>query len=207
MTDIKGTAALTPGSTDSDALREAEAARLKALHDREFAEFAESSYYRVERILRATCRDRQAVDDALQEAYLHGRVEWPKLREHVKPAGWIISTARFKMLKDHDRRQREAAVAPEDLPPSSHSDIADVWEAQETLRGWLHQLPARHAEVFQMSREGFSNQEIASILGLTENSVRSYKTAAKKRLGELAEEAGFTRAERDRRQGAGRGPR
>ncbi|MEE3919240.1 sigma factor-like helix-turn-helix DNA-binding protein [Micromonospora sp. BRA006-A] len=105
------------------------------------------------------------------------------------------------MLKDHDRRQREAAVAPEDLPPSSHSDIADVWEAQETLRGWLHQLPARHAEVFQMSREGFSNQEIAGILGLTENSVRSYKTAARKRLGELAEEAGFTRSERDRRQG------
>ncbi|MEE3919241.1 hypothetical protein V2I01_15405 [Micromonospora sp. BRA006-A] len=88
MTDIKGTAALTPGSTDSDALREAEAARLKALHDREFAEFAESSYYRVERILRATCRDRQAVDDALQEAYLHGRVEGPSFASTSnRPAG------------------------------------------------------------------------------------------------------------------------
>ncbi|MBB5111015.1 sigma-70 family RNA polymerase sigma factor [Micromonospora echinospora] len=207
MTDIKGTAALTPNPDDNDALREAEAARLKAVHDREFAEFTEGSYHTVERILRARCRDRQAVEDALHEAFLHGLVEWPKLRDHVRPIGWIIRTARFKIMKDHDRRQREAAVAPEDLPPSSHSDIADAWEAQETLRGWLHQLPVRHAEVFQMSKEGFSNQEIARILGLTENSVRSYKAAAKKGLCELAEKAGFTRSESDRRQGASRGSR
>ncbi len=83
MTDIKGTAALTPDPDDNDALREAEAARLKAVHDREFAEFTEGSYHTVERILRARCRDRQAVEDALHEAFLHGRVEWSKLRDHV----------------------------------------------------------------------------------------------------------------------------
>ena len=52
MTDIKGTAALTPNPDDNDALREAEAARLKAVHDREFAEFTEGSYHSVEQILR-----------------------------------------------------------------------------------------------------------------------------------------------------------
>ncbi|WBB73454.1 sigma-70 family RNA polymerase sigma factor [Micromonospora sp. WMMD1128] len=205
MSDIQGTAARTPAD-DEDA-RRAEALRVKADHDREFATFVEGSYHTVERILRSVWWDREVVADALHEAYLHGRVKWPELRDHVRPIGWIVRTARFNLLKDRDRRQREAAVAPEDLPPAPHSDIADVWEAQETLRAWLRQLPARHAEVFQMSREGFSNQEIARILGLTENSVRCYKAAAKRGLGELAEEAGFTRSPGRRRQGGSRGSR
>ncbi|MFC8847716.1 MULTISPECIES: RNA polymerase sigma factor [unclassified Micromonospora] len=207
MIEFEGTAALTAEQADSEAARKAEATRLKAAHDQEFAEFVEDSYHQVERILRSACRDREVVEDALNEAYLHGRVQWPKLRAHDRPIGWIVVTARYKIMKDRQRHQREAVMAPEDLPAVPHSNMADAWEAQETLRGWLHQIPARHAEVFQMAREGFSNQEIARILGLTENSVRSYKVAARRGLRELAEEAGYTGPDGHRRQGASRGPR
>ncbi|GGO17535.1 RNA polymerase sigma factor [Micromonospora parathelypteridis] len=203
---VDGSAALTPEPVDSEAVRKAEAARAKAEHDQEFAAFAEGSYHTVERILRATCWDREVVQDALNEAYLHGRVQWLKIRTYTEPIGWVIITARNKIRKELHRRQREAAVAPEDLPPAPHIDIADAWEAQETLRTWLHHLPSRQAEVFQMSREGFSNQEIARFLGLAENSVRSYKQAAKKRLRELAEEAGYRDSDGRRRQGGSRGP-
>ncbi|GAB3056256.1 RNA polymerase sigma factor [Micromonospora schwarzwaldensis] len=207
MSDIEGTAARTPDAAGSADARKAEGARLKAEHDQEFAAFVEDSYHSVERILRSVWWDRELVADALHDAYLRARDKWPNLREHVRPIGWIVCTARFHILKDRERRQREAAVAPEDLPPAPHSDIADEWEAQETLRSWLLQLPARHAEVFQMHREGFSNREISRILGLTENSVRCYKAAAKRGLGELAEKAGFTRSDGRRRQGESRGSR
>ncbi|MFJ8579036.1 RNA polymerase sigma factor [Micromonospora sp. NPDC093277] len=207
MIGVEGTAALIPEPADSETARKAEAARLKAEHDQEFEVFAENNYHTVERILRAGCWDREVVQDALNEAYLHARVQWPKLRTYAEPIGWVIITARNKIRKERQRRQREAAVAPEDLPPAPHPDIADVWEAQETLRTWLHQLPSRHAEVFQMSREGFSNQEIARVLGLAENSVRSYKLAARRRLRELAEEAGYTDSESRRRRGGSRGSR
>ncbi|WP_329017610.1 sigma-70 family RNA polymerase sigma factor [Micromonospora rifamycinica] len=207
MIEIEGTAALTPEPAGMSTLRQADAARLKAEHDQEFAAFAEDSYHTVERILRAECPDREVVEDALNEAYLHGRVQWHKLRGYAKPIGWVIVTARYKIRQDRHRRQREAAVAPEDLPPTPQPDIADVWEAQEALRTWLHQLPARQAEVFQMDREGFSNLEIARILGLTENSVRSYKVAARRRLRELAEEAGYPGPDGGRRQGGSRGSR
>ncbi|MGX4657356.1 RNA polymerase sigma factor [Micromonospora sp. SCSIO 07396] len=207
MIEVEGTAALTPEPADRRALRQADAARVKAEHDREFAAFAEDSYHTVERVLRAECRDREVVEDALNEAYLHGRVQWHKLRSYTRPTGWVIATARNKIRKDRQRRQREAAVAPEDLPPTPHPDIADVWEAQDALRTWLHQLPARHAEVFQLAREGFTNPEIARLLGLTENSVRSYKVAARRRLRELAEEAGYPGPDGNRRQGGSRGSR
>ncbi|MFI6129671.1 RNA polymerase sigma factor [Micromonospora sp. NPDC051141] len=205
--EFEGAAALTTDQVDRETPRKAEAARVKAAHDQEFAVFAEASYHQVERILRSACRDREVVEDALNEAYLHGRVKWSELRAHDRPIGWIVVTARFKIMKDRQRCQREAAMAPEDLPPVPRSNIADVWEAQETLRGWLHQLPTRHAEVFQMAQEGFSNQEIARILGLTENSVRSYKVAARRGLRELAEEAGYTGPDGHRRQGESRGSR
>lgn len=206
MIGVEGTAALVPEPADGEAARKA-AARIKAEHDQEFAAFAEDTYHTVERILRAGCWDREVVQDALNEAYLHGRVQWAKLRTYTKPIGWVIITARNKIRKERQRRQREAAVAPEDLPPAPHPGVADVWEAQETLRGWLQQLPSRHAEVFQMDREGFSNREIARLLGLAENSVRSYKLAAKRRLRELAGEAGYTDPEGHRRQGGSRGSR
>ncbi|WP_309238578.1 RNA polymerase sigma factor [Actinoplanes aureus] len=98
-------------------------------------------------------------------------------------------------------------MAPEDLPPAPQQDLADAWEAQETLRGWLQQLPPRHAEVFQMSREGFSNLEIARILGLADTSVRGYKTAARRQLRQLAEQAGYTDSDSRRRPGGAHGSR
>lgn len=207
MIGAEGTAALIPESADGETAGKAEAARLKTKHDQEFAGFARDTYHTVERILRAGCADYEVVHDALHEAYLHGRDKWAKLRTHTKPIGWVIITARYKIRKEWQRRQREAAVAPENLPPTPHSDITNAWEAQETLRVWLHQLPSRHAEVFQMSHEGFSNKEIARVLGLTENSVRSYKLAAKRRLRELAEKAGYTDSQSRRRQGDSRGSR
>ncbi|MFI7081299.1 RNA polymerase sigma factor [Micromonospora sp. NPDC049903] len=208
MTGVEGTAALTPEPADREAMRKTEATRLKAEHDEQFASFVETSYHQVERALNARCRNRDLVEDALNEAYEDARIKWPALRDHVKPAAWVVLTARYKIRKAEQRRRREAATAPEELPlPLTAPDIADVWEAQEVLRTWLIQLPPRQAEVFQMDHDGFSNQEMARILGLTENSVRWYKTAAKKRMRELAEEAGYTDSEGRRREGGSRGSR
>jgi RNA polymerase sigma factor (sigma-70 family) len=202
---VDGSAALTPEPAGEQELQQAEAAQLKKFHDEEFDSFTKQTYHTVERILRARCRDREMVQDALQEAYLHGRVQWVKIRTYTKPIAWIIKAARYKILNEHDRRQREAAMPPDDLPPGPQANLADAWEAQETLRSWLQQLPPRAAEVFQMSREGFSNDEIARILGLADNSVRSYKTSALQQLRQLAKADGYQGSHRS--QGDTRGPR
>jgi len=203
VTSIDGAAALATGSSND----EAAVARLKARYDAEFHEFAEATYHTVERILRAKCWEREVVQDALHEAYLHGRVHWHKIRGYTEPIAWVIRTAQNKILREHTRIFRESATAPEDLPPKSQPEPTDSWEAQDMLRGWLQQLPRRHALVFQMSREGFSNQEIALVLGLAETSVRSYKASAKSQLRQLAETAGYTDSDSRRRRGDARGSR
>ena len=201
MSTVDGSAALAPEPADDAA------ARLKTEYDLEFQHFTEGSYHTVERILRARCPSPEVVQDALHESYLRCRVQWSKIRTYTEPIGWVITTARNKILKEYERLQREAAMAPEALPPVPQPDVADVWGAQDLLRGWLQQLPPRHAEVFQMSREGFSNREIAAVLGIAEISVRSYKAAAKGQLRRMAERAGYTDSDSRRRQGGDRGSR
>jgi RNA polymerase sigma factor (sigma-70 family) len=200
---VDGSTALMPEPPDE----EADEARLKAIYDEEFGAFTVQSYNIAEESLRAGWRDHEAVKDALQTAYLHGRVNWPKIRSYARPIGWIITTARNRLLKEHGRCQRETAMAPEDLPAGSQPNLTDRWEAQELLRGWLQQLPPRQAEVFQMSRHGFSNDEIARTLGLADASVRHYKAAANRQLRQLAEQAGYTDSDGRRRPGGAHGSR
>jgi RNA polymerase sigma factor (sigma-70 family) len=156
----------------------------------EFKAFVEDSHPRVKRIMNAQCRDPQMVEDAMQEAYLQAMVKWPTVRAHEKPIAWVISTARNKIRQQRDRLPWESVTAPQDLPPVALNDPAGAWVDGENQRYWLLQLPARPAEVFAMSLEGFKNAEIARILGLTEMSVRSYKATAVRRLRELAREIG-----------------
>lgn len=184
---------------------ERHAAGLRKAHfDAEFARFVDHSYLRAERVLRSRCRDRDMVREALHEAYLTGRTKWADVRVYEEPLGWLIMTARHKLMHEWARLRRQATHTIEDVPPASLAEHADAWEAQEMLRGWLQQLPPRHAEVFQMSQEGFDNSDIARILCLADTSVRSYKTAAKRRMRELAQEAGFTAPSQRRRPGGGR---
>jgi RNA polymerase sigma factor (sigma-70 family) len=187
---VDGSAALLPEPAD-----ESDGALLRQMHDEEFRSFTEQTYHRVERILRSRWRDQDAVKDALQTAYLHGRVQWSKIRTYDAPIGWIIKTARNHLLKEYDRRQRETVMAPEDLPVRAPSTVTDTWEAREMVSAWVRQLPPRHAEVFQMAREGFSNDEIARMCGLADISVRSYKAAALRQLRQLAEEDGYRDAD------------
>ncbi|MCY1142746.1 sigma-70 family RNA polymerase sigma factor [Actinoplanes sp. Pm04-4] len=196
MTTVDGTVALNPDPPDDDG----GAGRLKAQHDAEFQVFTEAGYGTVERILLARCRQRELVQDALHEAFLHARVKWPEVRVHVNPVGWVITTARFKILKEQRKLRDEAATAPEDLPPAPPLDVTDAWQARELVERWLPQLSPRQAEVFRMSRDGFGDREIAVHLGVAEDSVVSYRSAAIGKLRQLAEQAGY-RSKTSRRPG------
>jgi len=195
MSRVDGTVARTPEPGDEEAA-------LKARHDAEFASFTESSYHTVEGILRSSCQDRDMVHNALAEAYLAGRAKWLQIRAYDKPIAWVITTARFKLLHERARQRtlvRREAAAARDLPSVTRGVPGDAFEAQELLRDWLRKLPPRQAEVFQLVRLGFTNTEIAHTLGVGEWSVRSYKSAALKRLRELAEEAGYGGDDRESR--------
>ena len=195
MSRVDGTVARAPEPADDEAA-------LKALHDAEFASFAESTYRTVEGILQASCRDRDMVYNALADAYLLGRAKWFHIRTYDNPIAWVITVARFKLLREQDQqrtRVRREAAAAQEFPPVPRGVPGDAFEAQEQLWAWLQNLRPRQVEVFKMTRLGFTNAEIARTLGVGDWSVRSYKAAALKRLRELAEEDGYGGDDREPR--------
>ena len=80
--------------------------------------------------------------------------------------------------------------------PDESSNILTQLSADDIL-GLLNRLPEIHRMVFSLYEiEGYTHEEIASLLSIRENSSRVYLTRAKKRLRELFEMLFSTRYEK-----------
>ncbi|MFY1672609.1 RNA polymerase sigma factor [Plantactinospora sp. WMMB334] len=189
---------------DNAVVRAETAARLgdrgQAESEVSFEAFCQRNFVRVERFLLAQCPDRGLVEDAVQEAFITARDKWEQIREYEKPLAWMYKTARYKLLVLRRRRRQETEISLDEVPPERLAEPADPAEARELLRGWLPQLPPRQAEVFMLALDGWTDQEIATLLGIAYNTVRTYRQEARSRLKELAQQAGF-----DTPAGRGRG--
>ncbi|MDG4789225.1 sigma-70 family RNA polymerase sigma factor [Micromonospora sp. WMMD1102] len=190
-------------SGDNAVVRAESAARLgdrgQAESATSFEVFCQCNFVLVERFLLARCADRGLVEDAVQEAFATARDKWEQIRDYEKPLAWLYKTARYKLLVLQRRHGPEPTVSLAEVPPERLAEPADPAEARELLRGWLRQLPPRQAEVFVLTLDGWQDHEIAAILGIAHNTVRAYRQEARRRLRELAQQAGFeTPAGRDR---------
>ncbi|WP_422773734.1 RNA polymerase sigma factor [Plantactinospora sp. WMMC1484] len=189
---------------DNAVVRAESAARLgdrgQAESEVSFEAFCQRNFVLVERFLLAQCPDRGLVEDAVQEAFITARDKWEQIREYEKPLAWMYKTARYKLLVLRRRRRQDVEVSLDEVPPERLAEPADPAEARELLRGWLPQLPPRQAEVFMLALDGWADQEIAQLLGIAYNTVRTYRQEARSRLKELAQQAGF-----DTPAGRGRG--
>lgn len=161
--------------------------------DASFEDFCRDNIVAVERFLRSQCGDRELVQEAVQETLITARDKWEEISGYEKPLAWVYKTARYKLMNEQARQRRDLTVALDEVPSDRLvAPPADSREAQEWLLGSLRRLPERQAAVFALAFEGWSDPEIARILGMADNTVKSYKSAARRRLKALAEEAGFT---------------
>lgn len=168
--------------------------------DRGFEEFCQQNFVQVERFLLGQCRDRSLVEDAVQEAFITARDKWEQIKDYEKPLAWMYKTARYKLLVLRRRYRQDVVLGLDEVPSERPVEPTDAAEARELLRLWLPQLPPRQAEVFLLALEGWPDIEIARTLGIAYNTVRAYRQQARRRLKELAQEAGF-----DGPAGGGRG--
>jgi RNA polymerase sigma-70 factor (ECF subfamily) len=164
-----------------------------------FEAFCGENFVAVERFLLSQCGDRELVKEATQEAFLTALDKWEQIGAFEKPMAWMYKTARNK-LRNRLARRRRHDTAPLDEVPTARlaAPPADPREAHDELLSWLQRLPSRHAAVFALHYDGWSDLEIARILCLADNTVRSYKAAARRRLQTLAREAGFAMPDRGR---------
>ena len=130
-------------------------------------------------------------EDVAQEAMLHllDRLDaWDPTRSY---RAWrttlVLNRCRDRLRRGDARRTAEegAVLARREQPLPDPGDDLERAEVAETLAHGLRALPPREREAFVLrDLEGLATEDVARALEITESSVRSLVTLARRRLRE-----------------------
>jgi RNA polymerase sigma-70 factor (ECF subfamily) len=155
-------------------------------------------HVRVYRFVLRLVGDPSAAEDLISEVFLDVWRQASRFEGRSAVSTWLLAIARFKALSalrrrgDEELDEEKAAAIP---------DTADDPEAAVTkkdtsaiLRQCMTQLSQEHREVLDLVYyHEKSVEEVAEIVGIPENTVKTRMFYARKRLGEMLKAAGVER--------------
>jgi RNA polymerase sigma-70 factor (sigma-E family) len=155
--------------------------------DLEFTAYATVAVSRLRDTAYLMCRDWHLADDLTQTALTKLYVAWPK----VAKADDVDAYARKVLLRsllDH-RRRRSSSEQPAVSMPETAGAAGDPVELRLTLVDALgHVKPVDRAIVVLRYWEDYSVEQVASLLELSEGTVRTRSMRALAKLRELLKE-------------------
>jgi RNA polymerase sigma factor (sigma-70 family) len=148
-----------------------------------FQEFLEANRATVYRFLVVAVGPQDA-DDAFQETFIAALRAYPRVREPDKLDRWILAIASRKAI-DHHRGVARGPM-PTDRPPDRPVDDPAVHDPDDPLWRAVRSLPARQ-RVAVVHRHVLDRpyDEIAAMMGSTEQTVRANVSHGMRRLREL----------------------
>lgn len=143
------------------------------------------------KVVRGCASTPQDQDDLLQDILLQIWSSIPSFRREAKETTWIYRVAFNTALawRRSERRRREGyerflkfEVSPQAQP--SHLDSLADQDIVERLYAAIRQLPKVDASLALMHLEGLSYQEMAEVLGISENYVGVKLNRIRKQLAD-----------------------
>lgn len=180
---------IAPGAVSDESLQHEQEASLAALVD----QYAATLY----RVAYSVLRNAADAEDAVQEAFLRVLRHRDTLGEVRDHRVWLIRIV-WNVVLDRKRRAKtrpetdDVAELARVLPANglSAEDRAAAAQHHAQVLACVEQLPAKEREVLTLSAfEELSSVEIASVLGITESSVRSRLFRARNLMAELLDHA------------------
>ncbi len=155
-------------------------------------------HVRVYRFVHRLTGNAALADDTVSEVFIDVWRQAGRFEGRSSVSTWILAMARFKALSAM-RRQKE-----DQLDEAAAEAVPDVADTPETiaakgsksavLRRCLTQLSAEHREVIDLVYyHEKSVEEVAAILTIPENTVKTRMFYARRRLSELLKDAGIDR--------------
>jgi RNA polymerase sigma-70 factor (ECF subfamily) len=143
------------------------------------------------RVARGVLRNTADAEDVAQEALLRAYKSFDRLRDHDRFRGWLVRIS-FRLALDRlrsakRREQRDTLWAnPEHLQaPVSAEDVAASNQFQAHLDRALEELPEKLRLVLLLSAmDGYTIEEIASMLSVPLGTVKSRIYIGRKKLAE-----------------------
>jgi len=153
-------------------------------------------HVRVYRFVLRLVRDESVAEDLISEVFLDVWRQAGRFEGRSQVSTWLLAIARFKALSALRRRpdeelDEETAEAIED--PSDDPEVAlDKKDKSAAIRKCLEKLSAEHREIIDLVYyHEKSVEEVAQIVGIPENTVKTRMFYARKRLAELLKAAGI----------------
>ena len=155
-------------------------------------------HVRVFRFVVRLVRNEWTAEDLISEVFLDVWRQADRFEGRSAVTTWLLSIARFKALSALRRRpdeelDEETAGAIED--PSDDPEIAlEKKDKSAIIRKCLTGLSAEHREIIDLVYyHEKSVEEVAEIVGIPENTVKTRMFYARKKLAELLKAAGIER--------------
>ena len=158
--------------------------------------FLEELYLRYQKeiylYLYSLCKNKEAAEDLRQDTFLKAMLSMSE--EHNNVRAWLYLVARNLYINYSRKQSRE-----DELDSASEMSIGDDMlegiiegEKNKALYRAMQSLPQQKREVLILQYwGGFSQKEIASMLGVTTENVRVSGYRAKKELKRIMEENGY----------------
>lgn len=126
--------------------------------------------------------------DACQDAFLEALPRWQAIDN---PRAWVRTTAYRAYLKRRARfAEDERRMSRADWAPRPAFDKLEIPEEEARVLRLFASLPPRQRQVLAWHYDGYSNIEIAKILGLTDKAVAANLYQARQGLKRLLSENG-----------------
>jgi RNA polymerase sigma-70 factor (ECF subfamily) len=130
---------------------------------------------RLRSFLQKMIRDRDCVDDVLQEIWFDVFRGLSRLADPGAFPAWLYQVARHRMFHELQKRRLVAcALEGIDLPAPDAGENGIEAEAQERVHAALNRINPEHRKVLLLRfMDGMSYQEIAHVIGCQLGTVRS----------------------------------
>jgi RNA polymerase sigma factor (sigma-70 family) len=150
--------------------------------DENFESLFRRYYPRLVQTLCLTTLDRETAADAAQEAFLQLHLDWERVSHYENRVGWIYRVA-LNRCRDYRRRSLRVFRFWQTQPRTVAEAEDIVWEPEWDFLEALKELPDRQRQAAALHYvAGFSQQETAQAMGVSEGTVKSHLFRARETL-------------------------
>ena len=150
----------------------------------DFERLYRNTYRRILGTLITLVRDRATAEDCAQETYERAFRRWKDWRPEASPEAWLHRIAINVAISDrrHQRLRQAGELVRRLGRPAPGTDPATVAERSDLIKA-MKKLPTKQAAALVLRHYyGYSNREIASAIGVPEQTVASRLATARKQL-------------------------
>ena len=159
-----------------------------------FRQLYDLSYGRVARYLQKVVSDTSLIDDILVQTYT---VAWQKsdtFKGDGRITTWLIGIARNIMFREFKRTKKYVPFEEEHGAAETQSQFqVEVKSTNAALKAALQTLKVKHREILELVfYQEFSYVEVAELIGIPENTVKTRVFHAKQALKDVLEKQNIT---------------